>query len=69
MRTPLTPASRGGFFWREMCRMHAILSVARAVEKLVAIDGAVKIRPILEVTLSRGGHNALLLDGETHENY
>ena len=30
----------------------AILSVSRAVEKPVAIDGAVEIRPILEVTLS-----------------
>jgi pyruvate dehydrogenase E2 component (dihydrolipoamide acetyltransferase) len=30
----------------------AILSIARAVEKTVAIDGAVEIRPMLEVTLS-----------------
>jgi pyruvate dehydrogenase E2 component (dihydrolipoamide acetyltransferase) len=30
----------------------AILSVSRAVEKPVAVDGAVEIRPILEVTLS-----------------
>ena len=30
----------------------AILSVSRAVEKPVAIDGAVEIRPIMEVTLS-----------------